>query len=281
MWTLSTPVRLTAIAAHHPAAHRYLLARRCALSRDEPVIAVAGLWAHRQLLALNACVEAFLWCPDAGSDAGDPGLARVVAGVVEAAQMSYQISARTLARLHPGAEAPGLLSLVRIPTWPMERVLVGARRVLVADGIEYAGNLGALVRTVDASGADALVLTSPVARLTHPTVFSASRGTVLTTPVLELAAAAPARAALEAAGFRIVVAHPEAGRDYRWIRYDDPRVAIVVGSEGSGVSAAWRAGPVDRVSISMRGRADSLNVAVAAAVLLFASIPPDDRAARR
>ena len=281
MSALSTPVRLTAIAAQHPTARRYLLARRCALPRDEPVMAVAGLWAHRQLLALNASVEAFLWCPAAGSVAADPSLARVVADAVEAAETSYQISARTLARLHPGAQAPGLLSLVRIPTWPPERVLGGARRVLVADGIEYAGNLGALVRTVDASGADALVLTSPVARLTHPTVFSASRGTVLTTPVLELAAAAPARAALEAAGFRIVVADPGVGCDYRWIRYDDPRVAIVVGSEGSGVSAAWRTGQVERVSISMRGRADSLNVAVAAAVLLFESIPPDDRAARR
>jgi tRNA G18 (ribose-2'-O)-methylase SpoU len=266
--TSSSRNRPTPIGAGHPYVRRYLLARRNALPRHESVVAIAGMWAHQQALRLGASFEVFLYCP--GEDSADRGLTTVVEALLGTADASYEISARTLARLHPGANAPGLLSLVRLPGWDAAPVLDGAAgTVLVADGIEYAGNLGALIRTVDASGADALVLTNPVARLTHPTVFSASRGTVLTTPTLEFTSVEGARGALATAGFEIVVADPAAVVDFRELRYGGPRTALVVGAEGAGVTDAWRAAASYRVSISMHGRADSLNVATAAAVLLF------------
>jgi RNA methyltransferase, TrmH family len=266
--TSSTVNRPTPVAAGYPYVRRFVSARRNALPRNESVIAIAGMWAHQQALRLGASIEVFLYCP------GERGVDRAVTTVVDdllgTADASYQISARTLARLQPGASAPGLLSLVRVPTWDAAPVLAAASGiVLVADGIGYAGNLGALIRTVDASGADALVLTNPVARLTHPTVFSASRGTVLTTPNLEFTSVEAARVALAAAGFEIVVADPDAAVDFREVRYGGRRTALVVGAEGAGVSDEWRAAASYRVSISMHGRADSLNVATAAAVLLF------------
>jgi RNA methyltransferase, TrmH family len=264
-------LRLRPVAASHPEARRYLLARRNVLPRHDSVIAIAGLWAHQQVLRLGAALEAVLWCP--GERDLDDSLATVVDQLVTAAGASYEISERTLARLHPGATAPGLLSVVRIPTWRPADVLTDAVGVvLVADGIEYAGNLGALVRTVDASGAAALVVTNPVARLTHPTIFSASRGTVLTTPTLEFTSVGEAQRALETAGFEIVVADPDAATDYRALRYRGRRTAFVVGAEGAGVCEEWRAAAERRVSISMRGRADSLNVATAAAILLFSRV---------
>ena len=85
-----------------------------------------------------------------------------------------------------------------------------ARLVLVADGIEYAGNLGTLVRTADAAGVDGLVLTNATCRLTHPKVFEASRGTVLTMPMLTYGDVAEARRDLTAAGFTAYVADPAA-----------------------------------------------------------------------
>src|SRR4029078_1462482 len=89
--------------------------------------------------------------------------------------------------------APALLSVVRLPMWtPAEVLRPDARLLLVADGIEYAGNLAALVRTADAAGADGLVLTNATCRLTHPKVFEASRGTVLTLPTGEYGSVADA-----------------------------------------------------------------------------------------
>jgi TrmH family RNA methyltransferase len=174
-----------------------------------------------------------------------------------------------LARIQPDATAPALLSLVRLPRWePVSVLTAAARLVLVADGIEYAGNLGTLVRTADACAADALVLTRPTARVTHPKAFVASRGMVLTLPVVTFATVGEARGALAAAGFTAYVADPAGATPYRAAGLGSGRTAVVVGSEGNGVSEEWRAG-LTRVSIPMRGRADSLNVAASAAVLLF------------
>ena len=153
-----------------PAARLYSRARRNLLPRHERLVAVAGRWQHAHLERLGVEPEVTLRCGDV------PYVA------------TYEISEKILARLHPGLTAPALLSVVRLPVWtPAEVLRPDARLLLVADGIEYAGNLGTLVRTADAAGADGLVLTNATCRLTHPKVFEASRGTVLTLPTVEYA----------------------------------------------------------------------------------------------
>lgn len=252
-------------AAHHDV-RRYSRARRNLLPRAEHVTAVSGGWAHEVVLRSGATVDAVLWCPGERPHLDLEATAAAVAGVAGGA---FRVSERTLGRVHPGLTAPALLSVVRLPRWPSS-VLRTARSglVLVADGIEYAGNLGTLVRTADACAADALVLTRGTARLTHPKAFAASRGTVLTTPVLEYDDVTVARADLAAAGFTTYVADPAGATSYRDAGLGCGPTAVVVGSEGDGVAEEWRA-RLTRVCIPMRGRADSLNVAASAAVLLF------------
>jgi TrmH family RNA methyltransferase len=234
-----------------PAARLYSRARRNLLPRDERLVAVAGRWQHDHLRSLGIRPEVTLRC-----------------GQIPYAP-AYEISPKILARLHPGLSAPALLSVVRLPHWtPADVLRPDARLLLVADGIEYAGNLGTLVRTADACAADALVLTRATARVTHPKAFGASRGMVLTTPVLTYASIASARADLAAAGFTTYVADPAGATPYRSAGLGSGRTAVVVGSEGDGVSDEWRRG-LTRVAIPMLGQADSLNVAVSAAVLLF------------
>jgi tRNA G18 (ribose-2'-O)-methylase SpoU len=258
--------RLQPVGAAHDDVRRYSRARRNVLPRSDHVSAVAGGWAHEAVLAGDATVEVVLWCP---GERAHPALEATAAAVADRALRAFRISERTLARLQPEASAPALLSLVRLPHWEAAQVLTGAARlVLVADGIEYAGNLGTLVRTADACAADALVLTNATARVTHPKAFTASRGTLLTTPVLSYPTVAEARADLDAAGFTAYVADPAGATPYRSAGLGRGPTAVVVGSESDGVAAAWRDGP-SRVAIPMRGRADSLNVAASAAVLLF------------
>jgi TrmH family RNA methyltransferase len=238
--------------ALNPAARLYSQARRNLLPRHESLVAVAGRWQHEHLARLGVRPEVTLRCG-----------AEPYVGALD-------ISEKTLARIHPGLAAPALLSVVRLPRWtPAEVFRPEARLVLVADGIEYAGNLGTLVRTADAAGADGLVLTNATCRLTHPKVFEASRGTVLTTPVLTYDTVADARRDLSGAGFTAYVADPAAAHSYLDVDYRHRKVALVVGSEGDGVAAEWRTPDLTRVSIPMRGLADSLNVAASASVLLF------------
>jgi TrmH family RNA methyltransferase len=258
--------RLQPVGASHDGVRRYSRARRNVLPRADHVTAVSGTWAHEVVLSSDAVIDVVLWCP---GERGHPELEAVGAAAATRADRALRISERTLARIQPDVTAPALLSVVRLPRWAPERVLADdARLVLVADGIEYAGNLGTLVRTADACAADALVLTRATARVTHPKAFAASRGMVLSTPVLSYGSIASARADLAAAGFTTYVADPSGATPYRSAGLGRGRTAVVVGSEGDGVSDEWRTG-LTRVAIPMLGRADSLNVAASAAVLLF------------
>jgi TrmH family RNA methyltransferase len=264
----TSPIRTSfpPIGSSHDDVRRYSRARRNLLPRADHVTAVSGGWAHEVALRCGAEIEVVLWCP---GERPHPELAATAARAAEGARRAFRVSERVLNRLQPDVSAPALLSLVRLPRWHAPAVLTPeARLVLVADGIEYAGNLGTLVRTADACAADALVLTRATARLTHPKAFAASRGTVLTTPVLSFDTVTTAREALARAGFTAYVADPAGATPYRRAGLGRGATAVVVGSEGDGVSDEWRDG-LTRVAIPMHGRADSLNVAASAAVLLF------------
>ncbi|MEV6965399.1 TrmH family RNA methyltransferase [Hamadaea sp. NPDC051192] len=231
-----------------------------------------GLWAHQCLLQADADLDVLVICPDLM----EPSAGRLAHDLTARARTAVEVSAKTFARISRRTKPSGLASLVRLPRWPVspgrigDRPIDAATRVLVADGIEYATNLGALIRIVDASGTGALLLTNRQARLEHPDVFTASRGTVLTTPVVDFGEPSSAADWLLRAGFTIRLALPGAPGSFRTPTGDPSGpIAIVVGSEGRGVSPQWRSVPHEPISIPMRGRADSLNVAVAAGVLLF------------
>ncbi|GAB3410357.1 TrmH family RNA methyltransferase [Flindersiella endophytica] len=230
-------------------------------------VLVEGLWAHECLLARNAGVVTFVWCPQT---AGSERIVRCAAALAARAVEAYQVSARVLDRLTSRVRTDGLVSLVRLPRRPPAGFPAGAGSVvLVADGVQYAANLGALLRTVDASGAVGLVLTNRQARLEHPVTFTASRGAVLTTPVVDFPAVDAAADWLDAHRFACCLADPAAPVAYHSYVRDGRPAALVVGSEGHGLSPTWLGRGYHSVSIPMRGTVDSLNVAVAAGVLLF------------
>ena len=138
---------------------------------------------------------------------------------------------------------------------------------MVADAIEIPGNLGTLIRTLDAVGADLLVLTNRRTRLTHPKVFRASHGMVLTVPHLEFDDVAEAGAWLLRNHITTYLADTGGTRTYREMDCSG-RTAILLGNERYGISRPWYEFGFEAVSIPMLGRADSLNVSISAAVLL-------------
>jgi TrmH family RNA methyltransferase len=258
------PPRLDAlpIGSQHPRI-RELLALRKDPSPDR--IMVEGCWEHGQLLDSDTDIDAFFWCPEAGPRTADCA-ARVAARATEV----FRISEKLLSRLTRRGRPDGLLSVARLPVWRSQDFSFDASSlVLVADGVGYAGNLGTLIRTVDAARADCLVLTSRRARLTHPTVYAASRGMVLTTPVVEFEHIPDAADWLRRHRFQVHLADPDATGSYRVAAYRGSPTAFVVGSEGGGLAKLWHEQGFGAVSIPMLGQADSLNVALSAGILLF------------
>src|SRR5690606_15265612 len=137
----------------------------------------------------------------------------------------------------------------------------------VIEGVEKPGNLGAILRTADAAGVDGVIVTAGATDLHNPNVVRASLGTLFSVPVCE---ADPAQSIvfLRERGIRIVCATPEATHVYTKADMREG-VAVVLGSEAFGLGEAWRAAADATVRIPMHGAADSLNLATAAALLLY------------
>ena len=138
---------------------------------------------------------------------------------------------------------------------------------LVAAGIEKPGNLGAMLRTADAAGVAGMVVADAGTDLFNPNVVRASMGTLFSVPVA-VASASDVRHWLQTRRIRAVAGRPDAVVAYTEADLTGA-VAIVVGSEHGGLDAGWSSPGGEAVRIPLSGRADSINAAMAAAVLLF------------
>ena len=167
-----------------------------------------------------------------------------------------------------GERAEGLLAVVRIPpTDPAGLRLPEDPLLVVLEGVEKPGNLGAALRSADGAGADALIAASPRTDLFNPIAIRASAGTVFTVQL----AAAPAPDVLQwllGRGIRVLAARVDAQRPYTDADLTGP-IAIVLGSEADGLTSTWAGPHLEAVSLPMLGVADSLNVSVTAAILLY------------
>jgi RNA methyltransferase, TrmH family len=167
-----------------------------------------------------------------------------------------------------GDRSDGLLALVRIPDTRLEKLALPAAPLLVViEAVEKPGNLGAALRSADGAGADAVIAADPRTDIFNPNAIRASLGTVFTVAV----AAASTRdviAFLRDRAIRVIAARVDATTLYTDVDLRGP-VAIALGSEAEGLSDAWSAADVTPVRLPMLGVADSLNVSVSAAILLY------------
>lgn len=142
--------------------------------------------------------------------------------------------------------------------------------VLLCEGVEKPGNLGAMLRTADAAGLDAVIAADPVTDWGNPNLVRSSKGTVFSVPV----AGDPtpvALAWLASHGIPLVAATPDTGTGHTDISYAGP-VAIAVGAEKDGLTDRVLQAATHRVRIPMVGRADSLNVATSAAIVIYEAL---------
>jgi TrmH family RNA methyltransferase len=169
------------------------------------------------------------------------------------------------------AETPvrGLAQLKELPALTQE----SGPLVAVIEGVEKPGNVGAVLRSADAAGVDAVIVADGGTDLFNPNTIRASLGTVFKTNVVE-ATSAETIAWLAAKGLRAVAARVDGAVDYATADLSGG-VAIVLGSEAEGLSAAWAGETVKgglnvtAVRLPMLGLADSLNVSTTAAVLFY------------
>lgn len=141
---------------------------------------------------------------------------------------------------------------------------------LVCQGVEKPGNLGAMLRTADAAGVDAVIAADPVTDWGNPNLVRSSKGTVFSVPVATDSTAGTL-AWLRARGIALVATTPDTDLDYTEVDYAGP-VAVAVGAEKHGLTQEVLAAAAYRVSLPMVGRANSLNVATSAAIVIYEAV---------
>lgn len=182
-----------------------------------------------------------------------------------------QVSADVMAKVAFGDRSEGVVAVIRTPDTGLDRLtLPVAPLVVVVESVEKPGNLGAILRTADGAGADAVIAADPLTDLFNPNAIRASLGTIFSVPVASETTSATL-GWLEAHGIQPVAARVDATRLYTDVDLHGP-IAIVLGSEADGLSTGWNDQRVTAVRIPMLGTVDSLNVSVAAAILLYEAV---------
>jgi TrmH family RNA methyltransferase len=175
------------------------------------------------------------------------------------------------AKLAFGDRQDGVIVVAETPIRRLSDVILGPTPLAaVLEGIEKPGNLGAILRSADAAGIDAVIVADSHTDLYNPNTIRASLGTVFRANVC-VATTVETIDWLADRGMSIIAARPDAD-----VLYTDAdmrgRVAIVLGSEAGGLTDAWRGSNVTPVRLPMHGLADSLNVSTAAAVLFYEAL---------
>lgn len=227
-------------------------------------LAVEGPRMIEEVLAAGIPVDLLLYDPAAATGRAAAVLARARQDGVRLVSASSRVIAAC-----SQVEAPqGMIAVVHRPHASLDAVLDRPDLLLVvADRVQDPGNLGTIVRIADAAGASAVLVTRGSADPFNPKALRATMGSVFHLPVAAVETP-QAIAALQHRGVRLLVADQRGAVDYAGADYHPP-VAVVLGGEAEGPDAPWRAAADATVRIPLYGHAESLNVAIAAGLLLY------------
>lgn len=214
---------------------------------------------------ISHCIEAgykpdcIFFCPDIVSEENLPQCRHFALSAGLYAKAAYREGTEGAIGVFQAIEHP--LSSLHLKDNPL---------IAVLESVEKPGNLGAVLRTCDAAGADALIICDPRTDLYNPNLIRASIGAVFTVPTA-VCTTAQAITFLKSNGIRILTAQLQDSSLY----YDCPMTkgtAIVMGTEATGLSDKWRQAADAHIRIPMLGKLDSLNVSVSAAILLYEAV---------
>lgn len=231
--------------------------------------AVEGRNLVREVLERGLDVD-FIMIP-AGTSADLPGF---VKDCIKAPDMTVcEVSEREFACLTDAGGGIGMLAVVKQQPCGTELIdrLSPDDNILVLDRIQDPGNMGTLIRTAVAAGYKAIIAMSGTVDIYSPKVLRATAGMIFEIPVVYVSGEERLREILKKSGRRIAVTAVDGGVPY----YEEDLskgIALIIGNEGRGVSDAMIKMADVKVTLPMRGRIESLNAAVAAAILMYEAV---------
>jgi TrmH family RNA methyltransferase len=258
--------RLISSAANPLIKRMRLLSAERKHRRREAAFVVEGIQPVWQAVEAGADVEVLVIAPEL---LGDSPAARMAATAEDAGTKVVRLTGELFARLS-GRDGPsGLAAIVRGQPLGLADVAAGPDAVFAGlCGIGNPGNLGTIIRTVNAAGAAGVVLLGDTADAFSPAAVKASMGALFTTPVAHAADAETFFGWAAAAEVTVVTTSAAAPASFWEASYPRPLV-VLLGAEGTGLPEQVLARGDVCVRVPMAGTAESLNLAVAASLLLY------------
>ena len=201
-------------------------------------------------------IDTIFYCPALVSDFQCPANVRC-----------FEVSREVYEKVAYRGSTEGVIAEVRTKSLQLEDLKLGnSPLIVVLESVEKPGNLGAILRSADASGVDAVVVCDPLTDLYNPNLIRSSVGAAFTVPCVACSSET-CIAFLKQRNIRILTAQLQDSHLY----YDTDMTcgtAIVMGTEHDGLTDLWR----QAIRIPMLGQIDSLNVSVSAAILMFEAV---------
>ncbi len=166
----------------------------------------------------------------------------------------------------------GVIAIAKTQDLSLSNLKVNTKKplFLVAEAPEKPGNIGALLRTADAAGVDAVLIANPKTDMYNPNIIRSSVGCVFTTQIAT-GTTEEILAFLRSKNAKIYATSLKASVPYDTVNYKET-TAIVVGTEATGLTEEWTKNSTQNIIIPMRGKIDSMNVSVSAAIIIFEAI---------
>ena len=206
-------------------------------------------------------VETVLFCPELSGKAE-----KLKIQIAE--HLKIEISKDVYQKIAYRDSTEGIIAIAKSKPLQLSDLKVGKNPlILVAEGLEKPGNLGALLRTADAANIDAVIIANPKSDMYNPNIVRSSVGCLFTRQIA-VATSEEAIAFLKEHHINIYCATLQDSTTYHTQNYNEP-TALVVGTEATGITEIWRQNATKNINIPMQGIIDSMNVSVAAAILVF------------
>ena len=247
-------------SVHNPKIKQLLaLQQKSSERRGSGLFTVEGWREIRHCIDAGYEVDSIFLCPELTSTIPPPG------------PRLFQVSRDVYSRISYREGTEGIIAEVKAGHLELEDLRIGRTPlIMVLESVEKPGNLGAVLRSADAAGADAVLICDPLTDLYNPNLIRASIGAAFTVPTIACRSE-EAIAWLRKNGIRILTAQLQDSSLY----YDTDMkcgTAIVMGTESTGLTDIWREAADAHIRIPMLGKLDSLNVSASAAILLFEAV---------
>ena len=229
--------------------HVVALQQKSSLRREEELFVVEGQREIGHCIACGYEIAELFVCPSRLDNLDNSGILESLEKLVVSPQVYEKMAYR--------GSTEGVIAVARCKTHGLESV-------------EKPGNLGAILRTAEAAGVDAVIVCDPLTDLYNPNLIRASIGGVFSVPTA-VCTSEECIAFLKSNGIKILTAQLQ--DSYEYYDYDMTQAtALIMGTESTGLTNQWREAADAHIRIPMLGRLDSLNVSVSAAILMYEAV---------